>query len=252
MRLISECLYLLYYDLNDGFISIFQGDQVIRKKLMKNFRYEPISINFLLTVNDPKSPGEAISRELSSSSSPNQTILSTISSILPDSLSPSTTTTSTPNPGLTPNSTSTSTSTSTFRDDTKPEAPPSMQDKKQSDPTPKPIGTIRFTPSTSKISRLAVQKEYRKYGFGKELMFAVEKHLGESKGDEGNLGKVKMEVVNGKEVVRLKIHSQIQVIPFYEKLGYKKEGEEFDEDGGESLTSRKIKREVLGNSAERR
>ena len=62
------------------------------------------------------------------------------------------------------------------------------------------------------MSRLAVLKEYRQYGFGRELMLEVEKYLSGSG--------------------RLKLHSQIQAIGFYERLGYRAEGERFDEDGG--------------------
>lgn len=42
---------------------------------------------------------------------------------------------------------------------------------------------------------------------------------------------------DGKKVVRLYCHSQIYVMPFYERLGFRKEGEEFDEDGGGLLLS---------------
>lgn len=40
-----------------------------------------------------------------------------------------------------------------------------------------------------------------------------------------------------KDKVRLQCHSQIYVVPFYERLGFRKEGDEFDEEGGESESS---------------
>lgn len=62
-------------------------------------------------------------------------------------------------------------------------------------------------------------------------MVAVEKHaLGHQAED---LTKSLREE-GGKKVVRLMCHSQIQVVKFYERLGFRREGEEFDEEGGES------------------
>lgn len=97
----------------------------------------------------------------------------------------------------------------------------------------KPIGCIRFTPSIGKISRLAVLKEYRQYGFGKELMLAVQQHAVAHRLED--LGECVRDVGDGKKVVRLQCHSQLYVVPFYERLGFRREGEEFDEEGGESV-----------------
>lgn len=112
--------------------------------------------------------------------------------------------------------------------------------------TPKPIGTIRLTPSVGKVSRLAVDKAYRSYGFGKFLVEALDEHVRKLKGDElAEWGTIREE--GDKKVVRLKLHSQVrarvrggwtcsrqmQVVSFYKKLGYTPEGDEFDEEGGE-------------------
>jgi ribosomal protein S18 acetylase RimI-like enzyme len=99
-------------------------------------------------------------------------------------------------------------------------------------PSTKPIGTIRFTPSIGKISRLAVLKEYRQYGFGKELMLAVEEHARGHKAED--MAKIILDSPQNKgKAVRLKLHSQMPVVPFYTRLGFRKEGEVFDEEGGE-------------------
>jgi predicted GNAT family N-acyltransferase len=75
---------------------------------------------------------------------------------------------------------------------------------------PTPAGTIRYTTTLGKVSRLAVLKEYRQFGLGRELMLEVEKYMSGT----------------------LKLHAQIQAIGFYERLGYAADGERFDEDGG--------------------
>lgn len=36
------------------------------------------------------------------------------------------------------------------------------------------------------------------------------------------------------KAARLFVHSQLQVVSFYQKLGYEPDGEQFDEDGGAS------------------
>ncbi|KAF9448239.1 acyl-CoA N-acyltransferase, partial [Macrolepiota fuliginosa MF-IS2] len=82
-------------------------------------------------------------------------------------------------------------------------------------PSLKPIGTIRGyvvpgTTDTYKLTRLAILKEYRKYGFGRELVEALHTWI--------------------------KAHSSgttplIPVPGFYSKFGYTPEGEEFIEDG---------------------
>jgi len=74
--------------------------------------------------------------------------------------------------------------------------------------TPKPIGTIRLTPSVGKVSRLAVDKAYRSYGFGRVLVEALDEHVRKLKGDElAEWGTVMEE--GDKKAVRLKLHSQV-------------------------------------------
>jgi len=79
--------------------------------------------------------------------------------------------------------------------------------------TQKPVGTIRWTPSVSKLSRLAVVKDYRGHGFAKKLVEAIHQHA------------------RKQGAKYMSLHSQMQVVPFYEKLGYQKEGPIFDEEG---------------------
>ncbi|WVQ84096.1 hypothetical protein IAT38_006241 [Cryptococcus sp. DSM 104549] len=94
--------------------------------------------------------------------------------------------------------------------------------------TAKPIGTIRFVPGKSKLTRLALDKEYRKFGFGKVLVQGMEDWVAENAVKE-KLGEVVEE--EGKRWLKIKCHSQLYVKPFYAKLGYVEEGPEFDEDG---------------------
>ena len=62
------------------------------------------------------------------------------------------------------------------------------------------------------IGRVAVLKPYRKYGYGKEIIFAIENELKKTNAE------------------RISLSAQTRVSGFYEKCGYKKVGEEyFDE-----------------------
>ncbi|OXC69349.1 hypothetical protein AYX13_01909 [Cryptococcus neoformans] len=94
--------------------------------------------------------------------------------------------------------------------------------------TEKPIGTIRFVPGKSKLTRLAILKDYRKFGFGKVLVKGME-HFVRQNAVKEPLGKIIEE--EGEKWINIKCHSQIHAIPFYEKLGYVAEGPQFDEDG---------------------
>lgn len=79
-----------------------------------------------------------------------------------------------------------------------------------------PIGTcrLRFVDKfTAKVERVAVLKEKRKTGAGKLLMQTLE-DLARQKGAQ-----------------KLLLHAQVQVIPFYKKLGYKPFGTPFDDAG---------------------
>ncbi|KAI0307046.1 acyl-CoA N-acyltransferase [Multifurca ochricompacta] len=92
-------------------------------------------------------------------------------------------------------------------------------------PSLQPIGTIRASRHSSggvpyyKLSRLAVLKEYRKYHFGRELVFALHNWVTT---DTQSRGEHSAKVV---------CHSQIPAKAFYAKFGYSPEGDEFDEDG---------------------
>lgn len=63
-------------------------------------------------------------------------------------------------------------------------------------------------------------------------MVAVEQH---ARGHEEKDLTKSLREEGGKKVIRLMCHSQIQVVGFYERLGFRKDGEEFDEEGGEPL-----------------
>jgi GNAT superfamily N-acetyltransferase len=72
-------------------------------------------------------------------------------------------------------------------------------------PSLTPIGTVRITPSKNKISRLCILAEYRKYGFGAELMTQAHKFA-------AGLAKAQ-----GQHEIELGLHSQIPAKRFYSK-----------------------------------
>lgn len=82
------------------------------------------------------------------------------------------------------------------------------------------IGTLRILflvgeeEMLVKIGRLAVLKEYRKSGAGTFIMERAHDRIRELC-----------------SVSRICLHAQVQVAPFYEKLGYESQGEPFMEDG---------------------
>ncbi|KAJ7682471.1 acyl-CoA N-acyltransferase [Mycena polygramma] len=91
--------------------------------------------------------------------------------------------------------------------------------------TVKSVGTIRgTTPDTYptikryKLSRLAVDKNYRKHRFGRLLVDALHKWIQ----DDAKATNRPAEV---------ECHSQIPAMGFYAKFGYVAEGPRFDEDG---------------------
>lgn len=76
----------------------------------------------------------------------------------------------------------------------------------------KPVGTARmFEDEENKneyfIGRVAILKEYRKYGLGKKIILAIEEKALEIKAR------------------KLKLSTQVEVKGFYEKCGYKPIGE---------------------------
>ncbi|KAK2466039.1 hypothetical protein APHAL10511_001681 [Amanita phalloides] len=87
-----------------------------------------------------------------------------------------------------------------------------------------PIGTIRChkVPDTHyyKLTRLAVLEEYRRFGFGRELVQALHDRVKDAAMRAGHTGSV-----------QIITHSQIPVKTFYAKFGYQPEGDEFDEEG---------------------
>lgn len=81
-------------------------------------------------------------------------------------------------------------------------------------PSLEPIGCVRLVTSKGKVGRLCVLKEYRKYGFGRDLMTKCHALAADKLGTR-----------------EFQLHSQIPVIPFYAKFGYVPVGDRFDEDG---------------------
>jgi predicted GNAT family N-acyltransferase len=92
-----------------------------------------------------------------------------------------------------------------------------------------PVGTVRLRsvePSIGKVERLAVLKDYRGKGFGRNLMRELE-----SFASFAGIGKLKM-------------HAQESVINFYKNLGYQTVGEEFEEAG---MPHREMRKELKKN-----
>jgi predicted GNAT family N-acyltransferase len=82
----------------------------------------------------------------------------------------------------------------------------------------RPCGTARwrYTDKGIKLERFAVKKEFRSLGVGSALVINVLEDIG------------KKEEATGK---KLYLHSQITALGLYEKFGFKKEGDQFDECG---------------------
>ncbi len=79
-----------------------------------------------------------------------------------------------------------------------------------------PVGTARwrFTPKGVKLERFAVLKEARGKGVGQALVSAV---LADIDSNTASVGKTKY------------LHAQLTAIPLYEKFGFQKVGEMFEE-----------------------
>jgi len=87
-------------------------------------------------------------------------------------------------------------------------------------PSLMPVGTIRAAKREYyKLTRLAVLKDYRMYGFGLELVMALHDWVKEDAASKGH------------DSVQIACHSQIPAKGFYEKCGYQPVGEEFEEEG---------------------
>ena len=79
-----------------------------------------------------------------------------------------------------------------------------------------PVGAARLRQpddGIGKVERVAVLAEHREEGIGRELMDAVEREA-ERRG-----------------LTKLKLHAQTHVEEFYDRLGYERRGEEFEEAG---------------------
>ncbi|KAL9713150.1 hypothetical protein Ac2012v2_004391 [Leucoagaricus gongylophorus] len=96
-----------------------------------------------------------------------------------------------------------------------------------------PIGTIRGylipnTTDTYQLTRLALLKDYRKYGFGRHLVEAF--HDWVKSDASSTTGSVIIHPPQPRQI-KINCHSQIYAKGFYSKFGYVPEGEEFIEDG---------------------
>ena len=78
-----------------------------------------------------------------------------------------------------------------------------------------PVGTgrIRTVDGFGKLERICILKAYRKLGYGKIIIKALE------------------EIAEKNEVSKVKLHGQKQAEGFYEKLGYQTSSDLFMEDG---------------------
>lgn len=79
-----------------------------------------------------------------------------------------------------------------------------------------PIGTARMrflSDRLVKVERVAVLPHYRGQGWGKRIMEKV------------------LEVLRSQQVPEVKVHAQVAVQPFYEKLGFTPQGDIFEEAG---------------------
>ena len=78
-----------------------------------------------------------------------------------------------------------------------------------------PVGTgrIRWVDGAGKLERICILAAYRKFGFGKVIISALE------------------EIAKEKGISQVKLHGQTQAEGFYKKLSYQKASNMFIEDG---------------------
>lgn len=76
----------------------------------------------------------------------------------------------------------------------------------------KAVGTVRLValPTKVKLTRLAIEKDYRKYGLGRVLVRALEEFVANNSTREDFAPHVKE--VDGKKVITVKIHSQVSTL----------------------------------------
>ena len=75
-----------------------------------------------------------------------------------------------------------------------------------------PVGTGRLNPA-GKIGRIAVMSGLRGRGIGTQILRCL------------------LREARRQGIRRTCLHAQVQAVPFYERLGFSREGEEFDEAG---------------------
>lgn len=83
-----------------------------------------------------------------------------------------------------------------------------------------PVGTGRLTPA-GKIGRVAVLGSCRGHGLGQRIM------------------KLLMDEARHRGLTQVELNAQVAVLPFYERLGFRAEGEVFEEAG---IPHRKMRR----------
>lgn len=92
------------------------------------------------------------------------------------------------------------------------------------DDSGEPVGAGRFRTlddQTGKVERIAVLADYRGRGLGRAIMARIEA------------------IAREESVERLVLHSQTRAAPFYERVGYERVGEEFEEAGIPHVEMRK-------------
>jgi len=74
-----------------------------------------------------------------------------------------------------------------------------------------PVGTgrLRVVEGYGKLERICIVEEFRKFGLGKEIIMGLE------------------QIARDNGLTKAKLNAQSYAEGFYEKLGYKREGEEF-------------------------
>ena len=89
-----------------------------------------------------------------------------------------------------------------------------------------PVSTLRILPSANGeqalIQRVATLKHYRGQGYAHELMLHV------------------LDFLQSQQFKLVKLHAQLQAIPFYEKLGFEPFGDTFLDAGIQHVAMKKI------------
>lgn len=76
-----------------------------------------------------------------------------------------------------------------------------------------PAATCRVCPGEWTIGRIAVRRDFRGRDLGTGIVRAAEDYIREQGGSEA------------------RISAQLQAVPFYQKLGYRAEGEVYEDEG---------------------